>query len=176
MRNILFIAACVSFLVTLSSAARLRDPIFGIQYESQNVHFEVAPAIINSQCRGLATYGSPAKLWVYAHLKRGDTEYFIVQARSSDFGTAIRLRTGRCTVVDSDRFLVEGPSTLEKQPTSIQDAAAIMTAIYKDIFQRYSRAFGGREKFLQALPAVNEEGLPPGLKKKLECYRSKQCD
>src|SRR5258707_1362169 len=112
--------ACVVLWVSVISPAGgctemfagqpMADPLFGITYNPQEVHFEEAPASVSQLCRMLRG----RKLWVYARSKRAGSEYFIVSGLArirpdgpgpshyeADFGTAVRILSRRCTTDDA---------------------------------------------------------------------------
>jgi hypothetical protein len=160
-------------IATCATGAQIRDPIFGIAYDPNTVHFEVAPAAISRACPDLRTPASKGDLRVYAHFRNGNTDYYIVQGTFDDFGTAVAIRGSQCTEVDSDRFLVEGVSTLtgEREGISVADNQRIMDGIASDILVRYSKALGGKGHLLKAVEN-SYDGMPPVLRRSLERYKA----
>jgi hypothetical protein len=133
----------------------MSDPVFGMTYDLQKVHFETAPASIGRLCpeaRG-ETY------WLYAYRKEGDAEYFILSNfRSVISGAGVVLKGGRCTEALPDWILSGGEiATPQRTDRSIKFTEAVEHGLAKDLLRRYSVAFGGRESFLNE---VKLHGLP----------------
>jgi hypothetical protein len=155
------------------------DPLFGISYDPQKVHFEEAPALISKVCPSLRG----RKLWVYARSKAADTEYFIVSGYvkfrpdgpgpagiEPDFGVAISLRGTSCTTDQAEYFL-RGEINPARRATPIKVSEDILNAIVADALNRYSKAFGGKTNFLELLSGDHSrEGLPPVLQRQLEQF------
>src|SRR5690242_19392310 len=130
-------------LVGHAQKARVSEPVFGIQYNPKLVHFDKASPLIAEVCKDM--HGKD--LVMYAHFTDRNTQYFIVQEDLGEFGVAIAIRGMRCAEIDSDRFLYEGTDALANQGIAVikREEMRILDGIALDIFNRYSKAFGGRE-------------------------------
>jgi hypothetical protein len=148
------------------SQQTIADPIFGITYDPQRVHFDAAPASIVALCRGLQS----KKLWVYARWGASDTQYFVVS--ETDFGIAVALHAGRCTEDQSEYFLRKEINTA-KGATPIEASDSVLEGIAMNALERYSRAFGGKATFLKLLSPSDREALPPVLQKELRVFEKK---
>jgi hypothetical protein len=54
----------------------MTDPLFGISYDRQRVHFERMPSLLEKNCTRL--HGRYVAAWAYGHFKTADSEYFLV--------------------------------------------------------------------------------------------------
>ena len=105
---------------TAQESASMIDPLFHISYTPKQVSFEVAPAKIVDNCEGMR---SRNKIWVYAHMKSNDVEYYIVSGfvnaypdvpepgarilddEADEIGTVIAFSGNKCVSVSADWFL-----------------------------------------------------------------------
>ncbi len=141
-------------LAGYAQTARNSDPVFGIQYNPKLVHFDKAPPLIAEACKDM----QGKDLVMFAHFTDRNTQYFIVQEDLGEFGVAVAIRGKHCTEIDSDRFLYEGTDALANQGIAVRkrEGTRVLDGIALDIVNRYSKAFGGREKLLNALgPRAN---------------------
>lgn len=162
----------LSGLTAYAQTTRVSEPVFGIQYNPMVVRFERAPALIASKCGDMRK----KNLIMYAHLTYQKTQYFIVQEYLSEFGVAIAIRDAHCAEIDSDRFLYEGASAFAEQGVVVNkdQEAQLMNNIAIAILNEYSRAFGGKDKFLNALGARADNLPNSALRSELERYRRNQ--
>jgi len=150
---------------------RVMEPVFGIEYDPAKVHFEKAPLLIGNVCADMRG----KDLQVYARLKEGNALYFIAMEHGAEFGVAIIIRGNRCGEVDSDRFLYEGPRSFSDQGFDItkDDNRKIMNDMAASILAEYSKVFGGKKEFLDALGAnANMPDSP--LRTQLKEFRESQ--
>jgi hypothetical protein len=151
------------------------DPLFGIEYDPQSVHFEEVPQSIHLLCPGLRD----RKLWIYARWDTTDVQYFIVSGfmkfqpdgpgragTEPAFGTAVSLRGGKCTEDQSEYFL-RGEINPAKNATPIKVPEDILADIAMNALERYAKAFGGKANFLKHLSPSDKQALPPVLQKQL---------
>ena len=134
------------------------DPIFGLKYDSLVVKFEPAPAQLYTACKELMDARLGRKLWIFArtgnpndqyvvvggyYLKR-DSNGHVVSTMTDPVGALVRLKGDRCELIDPPRELFDYPEA---------NAIAIPTLreLAKDAVCRYSRAFGSKTKFLEAM-------------------------
>ena len=100
-----------SIMASAQAKHPMFDPLFAIGYDPQQVHFELAPAVISESCKDLRG----RKLWVYAESSSGDTKYFIVSGfivnhpdgpgqgsiSPDEDGVAVAIRGAKCTIDDA---------------------------------------------------------------------------
>lgn len=143
------------------SRHKMGDPLFGIVYDPQEIHFEAAPGRLLKRCPALEK--RYVKGWVYGHLKAGDVEYFLISglmeyhdepngavniATDETGGMAVALRGTTCRMDNAEYFLSQkiNPATVA---TPIRVRKSVLNGILQDAFRRYSTAFGGKQKFLK---------------------------
>lgn len=129
------------------------EPIFGMIYDTRSVHFETAPDRLGQRC-GLLR----GKQWLYAYWKEEDTEFFVVNNKTSWLtGVGLVLRGSSCTEGTAEWVLSGEPDTW-KDHKSVKFTEAVSLGLAKDLLRRYEAAFGGKKKFLEAVKPVG----PPG--------------
>lgn len=143
------------------SQAKMEDPLFGILYDPQEIHFESAPSTLLKRCPQLRE--RYVKAWVYGHLKTSDGEYFLISglmeyhdaktgamtiAPEETDGTAVALRGSKCLTDDADYFLSQQINPA-KVATPIMVPKSVLNGILQDAFRRYATAFGGKRRFLK---------------------------
>jgi hypothetical protein len=167
---IVLVAIIYCPLFLYPQTTRVSEPIFGIQYDPAIVHFEKAPPLIGEACRDMRG----KKVIVYAHLTYHDIQFFVVQEYLGEFGVAIAISNGHCAEIDSDRFLYDGPDALAEQGIDVEkdQEKQLMHSVAANILIQYSKAFGGKQKFLRAL-GTRADGLPQStLRTELEQYEN----
>jgi hypothetical protein len=153
-------------VMTVSTMATARhlmeDPLFGITYDAHIVNFQPIPASLLMRCPDLkAEY---VRGWIYGRLKTADSEYFLVSglmtyrrgggkgapdiAPDESGGLAVAVRGQKCLVDQADYFLTQTANPAAGA-TSITVPRSILDGILEDAFERYVKAFGGKEKFLK---------------------------
>jgi hypothetical protein len=190
----MLVAAWLSMPVFAGDPLKVQEPVFGIYYDPHIVHFKKATNIImpcKKELEGLS------KVTVYANWQSKDASYFIVSGLISNAEThnkyesstalALKIKNDICQSVAGDFFLAgenaptygqsEGDSTFDVEEAAVE-------GITTDILNRYSKAFGSKEKFLTILrqshfdfnpdPILNP--MPSVLRSKLEdfcpnCFR-----
>lgn len=138
------------------------DPFFGITYNPAVVHFENMPSGVGKRCQELQGWRY-VHAWVYSQVKTADAEYFIVYgyvkvadedhpgalsvAPEDDDGLIVEIRPDKCRV-DQWQFVLrkETHPTKEAAPMVLPDR--VLDELAAALLDRYSRAFGGKEKFL----------------------------
>jgi hypothetical protein len=163
------------------------DPFFGITYNPAVVHLENMPSTIGKQCQELQGWRY-VHAWVYSQVRTTDAEYFIVYgyvkvadedhpgallvAPEDDDGLIIEIRPGKCRV-DQWQFVLrkETHPTKEAAPMVLPDR--VLDALAAELFDRYARAFGGKEKFLSRVSAQAKGELPPILRQQLNEFERK---
>ena len=135
------------------------DPIFGMVYDAKLVHFDQVAASVVTQCE---TY-KPLKnkpFWLFAHASIDGTEYFILSNRTTEDSGAGYIAHGKECVQWLPDSIMAGESTLGKDalPKWAPLTDPVVKALARDAFQRYTQAFGGKKKFLDA---VQKGGLAP---------------
>jgi hypothetical protein len=160
------------------SAQPMADPLFGISYNPQRVHFEEAPKSISVLCAGLRD----RKLWVYARWDTPETQYFIVSGfmkfwpdgpgrpgTEPDLGIAVALHAGGCTE-DNPEWLLWGDARPVGVPPPLTRSKDVLIGLVTDALERYAKAFGGKANFLKQLSPSDRSGLPPILQEQLEIF------
>ncbi len=160
-----WISVVLLILVSIPAASESRhmmdDPLFGIRYDPQKVHFERVPSSLLKRCPGLT--GQYVVAWVYGHLKTTDSEYYLISgfrqyrdqvtgvpagiAPDETDGLAVALRGSRCRVDLADDFLDQKVSRA-KDATPIMAPKSAVAEILQDAFEKYAEAFRGKQKFL----------------------------
>lgn len=152
------------------------DPLFGISYDPQKVHFERVPPLLSQKCTSVRERYVVA--WVYGHFQAADAQYFLVSglmqsrdeetgaltvAQEEGDGTVVALRSSKCLMDQADYFFSQGVNPA-KDATPIMVPKSVLRGVLQDAFKRYSNAFGGREKFVAkvkigaiAVPIVREQ-------------------
>jgi len=111
-----FLSAGLVLAVSITAIGQSRppmfDPLFGITYDLNRIHFERAPASIGQLCSDLRG----RKLWVYAEWSIDKTKYFIVSGyivnhpdgpgkgdiSPDEDGVAVALQGSQCTTDGAD--------------------------------------------------------------------------
>lgn len=154
----------------------MSDPLFGILYNPQRVHFEKMPTDLTSRCPQLR--GRYVAAWVYGHLKTSDSEYFLISglmqfhdeetgratsiAPEEDGGLIVAINGSQCRV-DLDEYFFPQEINTAKKATPITASPAVVDGILHDAFQKYVAAFGSKQAFLKlvkpgvAIPPVDEQ-------------------
>jgi hypothetical protein len=158
-------------LPTLATAQHLmEDPLFGITYDTHEVNFHPIPQLLQTHCSYLKAHY--VRGWIYGHFKTDDSEYFLVSglmayhggsnvtsniAPDESGGLAVALREQKCLVDQADYFLTQRANPAARTAT-ITASRPVLDGILKDAFERYVKAFGGRENFLKR---VTPEAIGP---------------
>jgi len=158
------------------------DPLFGIAYDPQQVHFEEMPPVLTQKCPRLR--GRYVAAWVYGHFKTYDSEYFVISglvefheekpraaraiAPEEGDGLIVALRGSQCLVDQADYFFDQGINPA-KNATPIIVPTVVLTGILQDAFERCSSAFGGRQ---ECLKRAHPDAIGPSIiRKQLEAFR-----
>jgi hypothetical protein len=135
----------------------LVDPVFGISYQPEKIHFEPAPPGLLDTCRGLVNARWTRKLWIYAQASGQNTQYLVVggfyvkrrsppaKLETDPKGAILQVSDSGCTLLGPAREVLQYPEGLVASP--------VLTALAADLVKRYRSAFGGRA----ALQAQLEE-------------------
>ncbi len=186
MKNLLVlmigVAALLGPAANARSTERMGDPLFGIEYDTQRVHFEAMPASMAALCPDLRTRYT--KAWVFAHLKTPDGDYFLVSGlmkmpseehrgrfslEPDEGGMAVGIRGATCIAEQSENFLWQQRNRA-MHGSRLTVADAVLNAIAQDALNRYAQAFGSKKVFLKNLTPDDREGLSPPVRKQLEMF------
>jgi hypothetical protein len=185
-RLVLYVASALMIDSCLLAAQEMGDPLFGIMYDPQKVHFENAPTSLRERCSAL--WGRD--LWLYAEFKTGETEYFVLSgllqihpdgpatrpaSSEPDGGIVAEIRGTTCKLTVPDVFMWEQiASAPELKPLDVTDA--ILNGLVSDALRRYEAAFGGKSNFLDAvrMAGLPPAQLPPVLRTKYLQYATRQ--
>lgn len=163
----------------------MADPLFGIAYNPQEVKFEEAPALIRRLCLNLRD----RKMWIYGHWKTEETEYFILSGfigvypdipgrdnppqtgiQPDIVGTAVAITGTKC-LDDISEYFLRGEVDPNVEPGSSPIAPeAVLNEIAADAMERYARAFGGKQQFLEKLTPEDRKAVAPVVQKQLERF------
>lgn len=168
--EILFVSSLLTGACFAQSKVLLADPIFGVNYDPPKVHFERAPAQVEKHCRDLRG----ERLWVYAHWQQSGIELFILSSlRSQPTGIGVVLQGANCTQIVPAWILTgETRNWTAGGDPPLQLTAAILDSLTSDLLQRYATAFGGKQRFIDA---VHEGGRPaadwaPAVRRAFDAY------
>lgn len=177
---------CVPLLCLLAAGAAsaqhtTSDPLFGIQYDPQKVHFEKMPAHLTNACKELRTLYVAA--WSYGHFQTADAEYFLIaglvqfhdeetgRATSigpeEDDGLLVELRGSRCRVGGANWSL---PENVAEGATSPTVPLSVMNGILWDAFRKFTIAFGGKQRFLEQFKGIRRDALLPLVRQQLAIF------
>ncbi|MFZ0819009.1 MAG: hypothetical protein WAM91_03000 [Candidatus Acidiferrales bacterium] len=167
---------CFASAVKLEAQRLMTDPLFGIFYNPEKVHFEKMPPLLSERCPRLKDRYVAA--WEYGHFKTADSEYFLISglmefhedkpegartiAPEEGGGLVVALRSSGCLVDQADYFLTQGINPA-KTATPITVPKSVLAGMLQDAFRKYAIAFGGKQEFLKhvkpeaALPIVQEQ-------------------
>jgi hypothetical protein len=155
----------------------MNDPVFGIVYDPHRVRFENAPPSLGKACA--ADLRNQNAYWLFAYWKEADTEYLLTSSqRASVSGGAAVIRGIRCTLGLPDWLLTgERRYNPDAGDTSILFSSRVLHGLAKDLLNRYSKAFGGKDPFLAAVRNLKNfssgKDLPPILRTEFQAF-SKQ--
>jgi hypothetical protein len=169
--------------VAQTAGGHFVDPFFLVDYDPVHVHFDRMPEVIGRECPQMRDHY--VRAWVYGHLKLPEAEYFIVDGyvkiESEDrpgpvsvvpedgFGFIIEIKAGRCLVDPTPNvFFPE----LNKVKSGIRIPGNVLDAISFELLERYAKAFGGKNAFLQRIQMVKREDLPASLRKELKIFEA----
>ena len=134
--------------------ASMSDPIFGMRYNTQDVHFDYAPVKVSRFCGGFRG----RRFWLYAYWKAGNREYFIVSDQVSEIsGSGVVLYEAQCITGLPD-WLIYGTMPPDGAAKLTKITEDVRHGLVKDLLRRYSAAFGGKKNFLRS---ESRDGLPP---------------
>lgn len=171
-------------------STNLQDPMFGLSYDYNKVHYEKITSDVSSVCSGYI-HGS---YWIFAHVRRATVDYYIVMGvdRHQDgdaLGAALAIEGGKCFEEDSSRALSGAVPKMGFRPAPTQkrmlpgldapdvcdhgvfggchyilrssEEEAILRALVNDGIERGARAWG--YKFRNALCEPSREKVDEGM-------------
>lgn len=141
--------AAIVLLMSIESVAQspkmMSDPLFGITYNPQQVHFERMPASLSTNCPRLR--GRYVEAWIYGHLKTAESEYFLISGlieiqedKSEGFrtiapeegdGVIVAVRRSKCLIDQTDYFFTQNVNPA-KQATPIKAPESVLNEILAD--------------------------------------------
>jgi hypothetical protein len=167
-------------IVVAQTQKLMTDPLFGISYDRQRVHFERMPPLLEKNCTRL--HGRYVAAWAYGHFKTADSEYFLVSglmesqedeprgartiAPDEGGGLVVALQGSKCLVDQAEYFLMQATNPAKKA-TPIMVPREVLTGILQDAFKKYVIAFGGKQEFLKH---VKPNALLPVVREQLETF------
>jgi hypothetical protein len=166
-----------------STPSKIVDPFFLIPYDPAKVHFERIPTLVRDRCPELRRLHATA--WVYSHVRADDAEYFILYGQirvpsenhpgqfttplEDDDGLVVALRGKEC-LIDQWQFFLRKKTNPAKTAIPIPVSDKDLDAIAADLLQKYKKAFGGKENFLDRITPEARHELPPVVLKQLEMF------
>jgi len=161
----------------------MTDPLFGISYDRQRVHFERMPSLLEKNCTRL--HDRYVAAWAYGYLKTPDSEYFLISglmksqedeprgartiAPDEGGGLVVALQGSKCLVDQTEYFLTQGTNPAKKA-TPIMVPREVLTGILQDALKKYEIAFGGKEEFLKRVKPIKPNALLPIIREQLEKF------
>lgn len=147
----------MALAVAAPAQQQLRDPIFGLKYDPASVKFESLPGRIAASCPELMNAKWDRKMWIFAQVSPAGFQYSViggyfiqraVQGKAPGIeadksGAVVRVSNGHCDLIGAARDVFDYP------PEGLQ--TSLLKDLAKDAVCRYSRAFGGHEKFVATL-------------------------
>ena len=154
---------------TPAAAEPINDPLFSIDYDPRQVHFDsVQTKELLPTCKQdlAGRIPLPPALTLYARYVTASTRIYVA-GTGDDIGIFV-IRDGSC---NSGRPIL---SLLQRHnnPPEPEDAPVLsdaeVSAVFTDALMRYARAFGGKRRFFDWVDATTEEvrslcHLPPEL-------------
>jgi hypothetical protein len=160
----------------------MTDPLFGISYDRQRVHFERMPSLLMENCPRL--HGRYVAAWDYGHFKIPDSEYFLISGLMESHedvpgetrtigpdeggGLVVALQGSKCLVDQAEYFLTQGVNPA-KSATPIMVPKSVLSGILRDSFKKYVIAIGGKQEFLKH---VKPNALLPIVREQLEIFQN----
>jgi hypothetical protein len=166
----------VGLEVAAQAPRSMTDPLFGVSYNPEEVHFEHMPLILAEKCPKLR--GRYVEAWVYGHFRASDSEYFLISglmefeedkpggARSiapeEGDGLIVALQHSKC-LVDQAGYFYDQKINPAKTATPITAPGSVVSGILQDAFRRDVVAFGGKQELMKhvkpnvLLPAARRE-------------------
>lgn len=159
----------------------MTEPLFGLNYNPKKIRFEPAPASVTQRCRLL----KGRKLWTYSAWKDQKSDYLIVSGfitvlpdnsaatkgitEPDPAGVVIELRRTECRISTPEMFL-SGKVARSKRNLPVEPNEAAINGLTLDAMERYAKAFGGKEVFLNEIrhQGVSISALPSVLRNQLE--------
>lgn len=140
------------------------DPIFGLVYSPDVLRFEVAPAALAGTCEDLTTERWNRQTWIFARTAAADGDYLVLggfflpkashQPPMADKkGVLLRLKGAECRLIGPVR------EVFDYKPEDI--STTTLQALAQDAVCRYTRAYGGKVKFLDALRRQHRDLADP---------------
>ena len=174
---------CLASTAGTRAERMMTDPLFGISYDREAVHFESMPSQLTQTCPRLR--GRYVAAWAYGHLKTPDSEYYLISglmefhaderggartvAPEEGGGLIVAVRSPECLVDQADYFLMQGVNPA-KSATPILVPKSVLTRILQDAFERYATAFGGKQAFLNRIKPIRPNALLPVVREQLEVF------
>lgn len=146
-----------SFATSAGTSPKAVDPIFGLTYAPEKIHFDAAPKDLLSTCPALANEHWSRRLWTYAEDRTKDGTYLVVggfyasrppapaKLTTDPKGAIIEITSSGCTLIGPAREVFQYPEGLVP-PT-------VLNALAADLVRRYRAAFGGTKALQAALTA-----------------------
>jgi hypothetical protein len=153
-------ALLLGLIATAAASAQhmMSDPLFGISYDPQKIHFEKMPLRLTQVCGELR--GRYVAAWSYGRFQDADGEYFLISglmefhseepdgvtsiAPEEGEGLLVELSASRCYVNEANWST---PEEVRKGATPPPIPPAVMNGLLSDAFKKYTIAFGGKQEF-----------------------------
>lgn len=160
----------------------LREPVFGLRYESAKIKFERLPSSAIANCPTLADDENSRAVW-YVFGQASDSAsktYYVIggyeiragvpyphqRYETEGLGVVLSIEGSTCTIIDSARQVFDDRLFDDELPQSI------LKRLAHDVTKRLVGAFGtaGRLETEFANQRIDREALPPELAQALQPY------
>lgn len=162
----------------------LREPVFGLRYESAKIQFERLPASAISSCPTLADEENSRAVWyVFGQARDSSNKtYYIIggyeiresvpyphqRYETDGLGVVFSIEGSSCTIIDSARQVFDDRLFDDELPQPI------LKSLAHDVTKRLVRAFGSADRLKTefANQRIDWQALPPELAQAMQPYLS----
>jgi len=142
-------------LVAAGTNTKAVDPVFGLTYSPEKIHFESAPTDLLATCSELTNKRWSRRLWVYAEDRTPDGTFLVIggfygarppapaRFETDPKGAVAKINATGCTLLGPAREVFQYPEGLISPP--------VLKSLAVDLVRRYRTAFGGAEALQVAL-------------------------
>lgn len=160
----------------------LRDPVFGLRYDTAKTRFDALPTHALVHCENLADNPQYESRWfVYGSAKDSSgRQYYVaggytirrnvtqphLRYEVEDLGVVFFTENASCTTIDSARQVFDDRLFNEELPQDILKRLSV------DVVRRLERAFGGANQLRSELrnQRIDPDALPPELRAAIQPY------
>ena len=179
---ILLFGMVESFASTDTPPRILREPVFGLRYESAKIRFERLPPSAIASCPALSDDENGSAVWfvfgkaidsssktyyvIGGYETRTATPYPHQRYQTDGLGVVFSIEGPTCTIIDSARQVFDDRLFDDELPQPM------LKLLARDVTERLVRAFGGDDRLETefARQRIDRETLPPELAQALQPY------